>query len=302
MRCSVCVATFRRPDGLRLVLASLADQVVPSDLRMEIVVVDNDGADPVAPTICDTFRDAYPELDVIVDIEPERNIARARNRTVDLAKGDVLAFIDDDEIADRHWIARLVETMDTYDADGVFGRVTARFPEGAPAWAAELDMFNRPSPPTGSVARYTRTSNCLVRSTALAAHRRGDDGPFDPAYGRTGGSDSDLFERMRRSGATLVTAHEAEVTEMVPPERTRPAWMFRRAFRQGALYAYRSTRDVGLAAKVATMAGSTGRAVVGALATALSLTNRAQRARWALRTASYCGHLAGVVGIVPRGY
>ena len=53
---------------------------------------------------------------------------------------------------------------------------------------------------------------------------------------------------------------------------------------------------------LASLAGSSGRAAVGAQATAISLTNRPQRARWALRTASSCGHLAGVVGIVPRGY
>jgi succinoglycan biosynthesis protein ExoM len=302
VRCSVCVATFRRPEGLRLLLDSLADQIVPPDLRIEVVVVDNDGTAPVAPEICATFRDQHPELDVIVDVEPERNIARARNRTVDLAKGEAMAFIDDDEVADPHWIARLVETMDRYDADGVFGRVTARFPAGAPTWIADLDMFNRPSPPTGSAARYTRTSNCLIRTAKLTAHRRGDDGPFDPAYGRTGGSDSDLFERMRRAGATLVTAHEAEVTELVPEERTRPQWMLRRAFRQGALYAYRSTRQVGLGSKAVRAVGSAGRAVIGALITLVSVSSPSRRAQWALRTTSYCGHLAGVAGVVPQGY
>ncbi len=302
MRCSVCVATFRRPDGLRQLLESLAAQDLPAEVELEIVVVDNDGDDAVAPRICEEFRQDHPDIKVLVDVEPVQNIALARNRGVALASGDVLAFVDDDETADPHWIARLIETQDRYDAECVFGRVTASFPAGTPDWVAELDLFNRPSPPTGSPARYTQTSNCLVRADAMAAHDRAGEGPFDPAFGRTGGEDTDLFERMRAAGASLVAAYEAEVTELVPAERTTVGFLLRRAFRQGSLYTYRSTRDQSLMQKARQALSSLGRVVVGVGATLVSVANPSRRAHWAVRTAAYCGHLAGVVGAVPRGY
>lgn len=302
MRCSVCIATFRRPDGLRRLLDSLAGQVLPPDLQLQIVVVDNDGDDPAAPRICEEFRNDHPDLEVIVGVEPVQNIALTRNRGVALATGDVLAFIDDDETADPHWIARLIEIRERYEAECVFGRVTASFPPGTPTWVAELDLFNRPSPPTGSDARYTQTSNCLVRADAMAAHDRDGEGPFDPAFGRTGGEDTDLFERMRAEGASLVAAYEAEVTELVPAERTTVSFLLRRAFRQGSLYTYRSTRGQGFVKNARQAVSSIGRVVVGVGATLLSFTNPSRRAHWAVRTAAYCGHLAGVVGAVPRGY
>ena len=37
-------------------------------------------------------------------VEPERNISLARNRSVRASKGDLIAFIDDDEFPDRDWL------------------------------------------------------------------------------------------------------------------------------------------------------------------------------------------------------
>ena len=46
---SVCIATYRRPEGLRRLLESLEAQALPEDFSVEIVVVDNDppSAEPV---------------------------------------------------------------------------------------------------------------------------------------------------------------------------------------------------------------------------------------------------------------
>ena len=128
---SVCIATYRRPRGLARLLASLARQKLPADVRLEILVVDNGGdadrsaAGPDHPHPLRWF------------VEPVRNIALARNRALDAAQGRWLAFLDDDEQAEEGWLAAFLEAQERDPVDGWFGPVLPRLerevtPELAP--------------------------------------------------------------------------------------------------------------------------------------------------------------------------
>src|SRR5690606_20745886 len=66
---------------------------------------------------------------------------------------------------------------------------------------------------------------------------------FDPAFSRSGGSDTDLFWRMRRAGGVIVWAGEAVVSERVPLSRTTARWIARREFRGGVGMARIMVRD-----------------------------------------------------------
>ena len=114
---SVCVATYRRPAGLARLLESLQRQKLPDGVSVEIWVVDNDPDSPaIAPPGVGWLR------------EPRRNIAHARNRALLEARGEWLAFIDDDETADEDWLSAYWTRAqqgepDGGDADGFFGPV-----------------------------------------------------------------------------------------------------------------------------------------------------------------------------------
>src|SRR5277367_2699297 len=103
-RVSVCLATFRRNDRLREVLQDLAQQ---DRLPDQVVVVDNDPAGG-ARSVVEQFADSGVPFGVDYDVQPEPNIAITRNRTVELASGEWMAFIDDDERAPREWLCELV--------------------------------------------------------------------------------------------------------------------------------------------------------------------------------------------------
>jgi glycosyltransferase involved in cell wall biosynthesis len=47
-------------------------------------------------------------------VEPNRNPATRRNRAASVAEGDVLAFIDDDAMADPHWLANACAYLDAH--------------------------------------------------------------------------------------------------------------------------------------------------------------------------------------------
>lgn len=67
---------------------------------------------------------------------------------------------------------------------------------------------------------------------------------FDPAFGRTGGEDSDFFRRQFARGHRFVWCDEAVVFEAVPPDRWTLRFHITRAWRSGAITGAASRRGI----------------------------------------------------------
>ncbi len=226
---SIGIASYRRPLGLARLLDSLERLKLPPGLRIETIVIDND-ADGSARSIVESRAHSLDPIRYA--IEPRRNIAHARNRAVSEARGEWVMFIDDDEIADEAWIASFWKLLERGDFDGAFGPVLFRLDASVAPWLDVETFYARARHPTGTPAGPAdlRTGNAFLR------RRLFDEQRFDPAYGRSGGSDSELFGRMLKSGARFLWCDEARVVEFVPPERHRLGWLAQRAFRGGCVY------------------------------------------------------------------
>jgi len=225
---SVCVCTYQRPDLLKHLLMSLAEQEGSNEWEHEIIVVDND-KDASGSDVIKELRRLFPGFPMTYEVEPQKNISLARNKTVALAVGDLVAFIDDDETADRSWLKNLYATLRTTESDAVFGPVIPQYPENCPKWIIKGRFFERPLETDGQRVYYGRTTNALVRARWLRMMER----PFDPRYGLTGGEDSDLFMRIRREGAVFAWSEGGKVFECIGEARLNLRWLLMRAFRGG---------------------------------------------------------------------
>ena len=101
-------------------LKDVIAQVTASKFSYEVVVVDNDSRRSAEDTVR-RFQSTN-ELKIIYDCEPEQNIALARNRAIQNATGNFIAFMDDDEYPVKDWLARLYHTMKEYNAEKLFFR------------------------------------------------------------------------------------------------------------------------------------------------------------------------------------
>ena len=232
LKIAVTVATYRRTAMLRDLLDGLAALVIPQGVAASLVIVDNDAAGS-ARAVIEGVRATHP-LPIHYAIEPERNIALARNRGVAMALAagaGFVAFIDDDEVPDRHWLEQLFRTIETTGAGVATGPVLARLAAEVTAqWARDFDPFTRHRHiASGTEVPTAETANALVACSLF----RELDPPFDPAFGRAGGSDSLFFLRARRAGARIVWADEAIVRETIPPSRASIRWLTQRGFRVG---------------------------------------------------------------------
>jgi glycosyltransferase involved in cell wall biosynthesis len=226
---SVCVCTYKRPQLLERLLQATESQDTGGLFTFSIVVADNDERRSAETVVRDfAIRSTVP---IRYCVEPRQNIALTRNRAIDNADGDFVAFIDDDEFPDGRWLRTLFEACQTHQAAGVIGPVRRHFDHPPPAWLAQGHFYERPSYRTGSVIDWTmgRTNNVLLKRAVLA----GEPQPFRPEF-RTG-EDQDFFRRMIAKGHRFVWCDEAVAYEVVPPVRWKRSFMVRRALLQGTV-------------------------------------------------------------------
>lgn len=297
--CSICVATFKRTELLKKLLDSLFLQEIPVGFHVEIIVVDND-SESSAEKVVNNFI-SQNELVLKYFVQPIKNISLTRNKAVLEARGDYLFFIDDDEIASPFWISSLISALEKHNADAVFGRVICHFGESTPEWIKKSYIFNRLSPPTGTPSLHPRTGNCLIRASVI----KRISGPFDPAYGITGGEDTYLFNKLSKQGFKFINCKEAWVSEFQPPSRSRTSYLIKRAFFQGNLSTRRSiefAENIKFFVRFNHLIKSTVYLFFSMMLTIIFLPNKHYRTHWATKIASNFGHTLAVFKIYIKAY
>ena len=228
---SVCVATYKRPHQLARLLKSFNELHVPVGTIVEIIVTDNDQACTGRETV-GAYRECS-SFPVIYSVEPVKNISLARNRSVSLATGDFIAFVDDDEEVTPHWLDKLMQAGHNFGADVVFGPVIYQLPSHAPRWIRKGPFYAARRMATGTAVNGGATGNAFVRASLLKSRKE----PFNPCFGLTGSEDYDLFRRLSEEGAKFVWCNEALVWEHVGEERLSINYLIKKALRGGQLYA-----------------------------------------------------------------
>ena len=223
---SVVVCTLGRSEQLEATMASLLAQRWAPGITAELVVVDNDPEAGLARRRLAHLTDQLALVD-----QPLRGLSAARNAGLAVARGRVIAFTDDDAVADPEWAPQLLATFDDPAAAGV-GCVTglvepaetdseeARWfeeyggfgkgPEQL-VWSPRADgaqpALGRPGPRgvafPCSGGEFGSGNNMAFRTELLRQL-----GGFDVALGAgsvsLGGEDLDIFRRIFAAGSTIV--------------------------------------------------------------------------------------------------
>jgi GT2 family glycosyltransferase len=223
---SVVVCTHRAISSLSACLDSIRGQSLPRD-RFEIIVVDN------APS-------ARGPLAEFADVrwlrEARGGLSLARNTGVAAARGEIVAFIDDDATADRDWLASLLAAFGTDQTIAcVGGRIELDLPADPPGWYdAALDgWWSRFDPPSESPTLVTGYSQ-LPYGANLAVKRSvlNELKGFDVDWGRgrdnlRGGEDLEFCLRAMRTGYRVCTTGLAKVSHHIDAGRMTLDYLWR---------------------------------------------------------------------------
>jgi succinoglycan biosynthesis protein ExoM len=228
---AICVATFRRPDGLKRLLVSL-DQLSFVDIlppRITIVVIDNDARSPLAGTAAE--KAGWSRFPLIYRIEPTQGLASARNACLDTAPRDatLIAFLDDDEWVAPHWLEAMIRMYTTTGIGIIQGPVEGVFSAPAAAWMSQSGLYDVGPFVDAQDLASGATGNCMITRQCLDVTGI----RFDARFNASGGEDTDFFLRMRAKGQRIVAAAQAVAYEHVPAERMRLGWLLKRQYRVG---------------------------------------------------------------------
>jgi GT2 family glycosyltransferase len=253
MRASVVIPTRDRRPLLLPLLARVRPEAAAAGA--EVVVVDNGSRDGTREAVMALVVTEGTALRYVA--EPVPGATRARNAGARAARGTIVAYVDDDALPARGWLAALVATFDDPRVGGAGGRVILRFASAPPPWwdgalADYLAAYDLGPEPLDLATRpwydAPRGDNMAFRRDALLAVG-GFDERLGPRAGRPSvGEESEVCLRLRAAGWGVRYVPAAAVEHLVDPTRLDPAWFLRRAFWTGWCEAMIDRRHRGLRA------------------------------------------------------
>jgi glucosyl-dolichyl phosphate glucuronosyltransferase len=241
LRASVIVCTHNGGALVEGTLESLVSQDFPAE-AFEILVVDNASTD-ATPEVIRGIAGRHPGRIRIVR-EDVLGLSSARNRGVREARGEVLAFTDDDARASPVWLRALVDTCERPGIGCAGGPVLAVPGEPLPEWVTRpflqyLALFDK------GAEEVELFYNEYPRGVNMAYPRRSfrEVGLFSPAFGVKGHSllcyeEIELCYRLERLGRRILYVPDAGVSHVIRAERLTVAWFKRRFYAQGKSEAY----------------------------------------------------------------
>jgi len=208
---SIIVATRNRPRQIEMCLRALLAQTYPRD-RFEVIVVDDGGDVPLAPTIA-PFR-AHVQLRLVE--QTNAGPARARNTGAKHAVGPLLAFVDDDCEPNPGWLAALHAHFQQLPDRAIGGRTVNALPGNAYSSASQLvvDYLSEHHAAAKALkAGGAPTAPPFFASNNLAvpAALFDDVGGFDESFPLAAGEDREFCDRWQAHGYRLLLAPDAVV-------------------------------------------------------------------------------------------
>jgi glucosyl-dolichyl phosphate glucuronosyltransferase len=233
MRVSVIVSTYTplRSDSVIRCIKSLKNQKKPPE-EIILVLDANKG-------LIDFYEPIVPK-DVNIVINNGCGLSSARNIGVKSAKGEIIAFIDDDAFPDEEWLENVIKNFDDLNIIGVGGTIRPVWQDGRPDWFSDELLWvpccsYKGGPDRKSTIRNPFGCNMAFRKTVFEKV-----GYFNISLGRVGAKN--IFgEEMAFSvraltkiaGSKIVHDPRAIVFHNVPWQRVTIKYVFSRSFYEG---------------------------------------------------------------------
>jgi GT2 family glycosyltransferase len=234
-----CYTQARWEDLLAAVQSAQKQQYPPLEV---LVVVDHN--ERLRQRLHEQLAD-QPEVRVLASDQP-RGLSGGRNTGIAAAKGEIVAFLDDDAVADEEWLSRLTECYETPKVLGVGGRTLPVWASGArPRWYPEEFDWVHGASYRGMPLGRARVRNVLGGNASFRRSLLLEVGGFDTGIGRgaaggrrmrpMGGEETELCIRaqQRDPGAVFLFEGRAVIHHKVPPARERFGYLLNRCWAEG---------------------------------------------------------------------
>jgi GT2 family glycosyltransferase len=210
MKTTVIIASHKRPDSIRRLIASLAPELATGS--REIIIAENG-----TPTPMQLSLEGAPLRHLH---EPRSGKCRIQNRAIAEASGEILVFLDDDLVVARSYLAAVEQFFDTHrEFAAMKGRI---LPDEDPEkkvgqLAPYMDL-----PIVDHGDEVLEVRGVLGANMAFRADALRQVGPFDERLGPGAAGheeETEMSQRLRRAGFRIGYAPKALVYHEVDPSR-----------------------------------------------------------------------------------
>lgn len=235
---TLVLCTYNRSGSLVLALKSVAASILPEQIAWEILVVDNNSTDETPAAVKD-FCGAFPGRCRYI-LEHRQGLSHARNTGIQNARGDIVAFMDDDVTVDERWLHNLTASLYNGEWSGVGGRVLLKWSSCPPRWLSRegkqalspFAMFDL-GLKAGELAESPVGANMAYRKVMFQKY-----GLFRTDLGRCAGSlmsneDTEFGARLLAGGERFWYEPAAVVYHPVPENRLNKGYLLSWHFGDG---------------------------------------------------------------------
>jgi len=233
----ICTYTLERLNDLFELLESVKRQSY-KDFDILIVV---DGNRELYDLLSSRLNSWHADNIKVILNEVNKGLSYSRNRGINSASGDVIAFIDDDATADEHWLQNLASVYKDFDAVGVGGKVLPLWLNGASDYFPE-ELYWIVGATHSSFLETEKLSHVRNLFGGNMSFKRGifkKVGLFNQDFGRKANfqiqaEETEFCMRLTtKLGKEVIYNPKAIVYHKVFPARTKMRFLIRRAFWQG---------------------------------------------------------------------
>ena len=227
----ICAYTLDRWDALVAAVASIRRQTLQPD--QIIVVADHN------PPLRDRVQAELPGILAVPNHE-ERGLSGARNSGIGAASGDIIAFLDDDAVAEPNWLAALQRAYADEHVLGVGGAIRPIWQDGQPRWFPEEFLWVVGCSYAGMPTAASPVRNMIGANMSFRRRVFFDIGGFRTGIGRVGKrplgcEETELCIRVLQRWPDGIILYEpsACVGHRVPAGRSRPSYFWSRCYSEG---------------------------------------------------------------------
>ncbi len=239
MKLSVIVCTWNRSERLRKMLKSLQEVVIPPHLSWELVLVDNNSDDGTRSVVEEIEKQHGSKIRYV--FEEKRGIAHARNRGIIEARGQIVAFTDDDVLLDRYWLQNIEKAFKEHeDVACVGGKILPIWEVSAPKWLKPnlyryLALLDYGDSVAYMDSPYIWGANLAVRSEMFKKY-----GLFDARLGRMpkklyAGEETEFLLRLQNGGEKILYHPRCIIYHAVSADRMSKRYLRKWNFDAGEL-------------------------------------------------------------------
>lgn len=196
MLVSVIIPVYHDWERLDICVKALEDQKI-EDFDVEVIIINNDPSDSKPD-----FLQLKENFHLISEERPGSYVAR--NRGIQEARGDIIAFTDADCIPDQYWLANGVDMIRNNDADLVAGRIELFKNPGGSDTVHHYEKHTIFNQKEDVKIDNAVTANLLVRREVIA-----EAGPFDEVM--KSGGDWEFSQRAVSCGFKMAYSHDSLV-------------------------------------------------------------------------------------------